>query len=143
MRWRGFNIDSGLFSVTFNPPQNFASYREAELDTTRVNTFQALEPINYLSKRFLLKRYLGLTEEEIRENEELWHEERAEPESPTATGNDLRSVGVTPADLESDITTGEELGNMGGPEMAGAPTPPGPGAGQQPAAGAAAPGPTA
>ena len=142
MRWRGFNIDSGLFSVTFNPPQNFASYREAELDTTRVNTFQALEPINYLSKRFLLKRYLGLTEEEIRENEELWHEERAEPESPTATGNDLRSVGVTPADLESDIATGEELGNMGGPEMAGAPVPTGPGAGQQPAAGAAAPGPT-
>jgi len=67
MRWRGFNIDSGLFSIAFNPPQNFASYREAELDTTRVTTFQALEPIPYMSKRFLLKRYLGLTEEEIAE----------------------------------------------------------------------------
>ena len=39
LRWRGFNIDSGLFQLKFNPPQNFASYRQAELDTARVNTF--------------------------------------------------------------------------------------------------------
>ena len=132
MRWRGFNIDSGLFNISFNPPQNFASYREAELDTTRVNTFNALEQVPYLSKRFLLKRYLGLTEDEIRENEELWEEERAEPEAASATGQDLRSVGITPADLESDITTGEELGNLGASELPGV-TPAG--QGSQPAAG--------
>jgi len=120
MRWRGFNIDSGLFSITFNPPQNFASYREAELDTTRVGTFMQLEQIPYMSKRFMLKRYLGLTEDEIQENEQLWQEERAEPESPTATGQDLRSVGITPGDLETDITTGEELAGMGEP-VPGAP----------------------
>ena len=133
MRWRGFNIDSGLFSITFNPPQNFASYREAELDTTRVNTFQALEQVPYLSKRFLLKRYLGLTEDEIRENEEMWDEERATPDAPTPTGSDLRSVGITPAGLESDIATGEELGSLGAPGLeTGAP---GAGAtGQQPGA---------
>lgn len=140
MRWRGFNIDSSLFSVAFNPPQNFASYREAELDTTRVNTFSALEQIPYLSKRFLLKRYLGLTEEEIQENEELWHEERSEPESPAAAGSDLRSVGVTPADMEGDITTGEEMAGMGEPgaEMPGGPM--GPGLGQAGGAGVGAPG---
>jgi hypothetical protein len=117
MRWRGFNIDSGLFAITFNPPQNFASYREAELDTTRVGTFSQLEQIPYLSKRFLLKRYLGLTEDELRENEELWHEERSEPDAPGTAGSDLRSVGVTPADLESDMNTGQELAGM---ETAGA-----------------------
>ena len=117
MRWRGFNIDSGLFAITFNPPQNFASYREAELDTTRVGTFSQLEQIPYLSKRFLLKRYLGLTEDELRENEELWHEERNEPDAPGTAGSDLRSVGVTPADLESDMNTGQELAGM---ETAGA-----------------------
>jgi hypothetical protein len=137
MRWRGFNIDAGLFSISFNPPQNFASYREAELDTTRVSTFGTLDQVPYLSKRFLLKRYLGLTEEEIRENEELWEEERAKPEAPAATGTDLRSVGVTPADLEGDITTGEELGNLEGGELGGAEL--GAAPGQQPAAGAAAP----
>jgi hypothetical protein len=141
MRWRGFNIDSGLFSVSFNPPQNFASYREAELDATRVNVFSSLEQVPYLSKRFLLKRYLGLTEEEISENEELWNEERSEPESGGVTGQDLRGVGVTPGDLESDITTGQEFagGDVGGElgaELGGAPVP-GAAPGQQPAAGAA------
>ena len=143
MRWRGFNIDAGLFSITFNPPQNFASYREAELDTTRVTTFTSLEQIPYLSKRFLLKRYLGLTEEEIRENEELWDEERAKPEAPPAAGTDLRSVGITPADMETDIATGEEVAGMdqmggGVPITPGAaPGAPGTAPGQQPAAGAA------
>ena len=136
MRWRGFNIDSGLFSITFNPPQNFASYREAELDNTRVSVYSTLDQVPYLSKRFLLKRYLGLTEEEISENEKLWNEERSEPESPAASGSDLRSVGITPADLESDITTAGELGQMDqsagtSPEQAAAAP------GQQPAAGAA------
>ena len=99
-----------------------------------------MEQIPYFSKRFLLKRYLGLTEEEIRENEELWDEEQADATPPDPTGQDLRSVGVTPADLDSDLTTGEELSNLGEPGdetmnmAAGAP-------GQQPAAGAAAPGP--
>ena len=142
MRWRGFNIDSSLFNLEFNPPQNFASYREAELDTTRVATFSSLEQVPYLSKRFILKRYLGLTEEEIRENEELWHEERSEPESPAATGANLRSVGITPADMQTDIDTGQAMNALDtGEEI----TPPAPGMpvagpGQQPAAAAAPPG---
>ena len=137
MRWRGFNIDSSLFSIGFNPPQNFASYREAELDTTRVGTFNQLEQVPYMSKRFLLKRYLGLTEDEIRENEELWKQEREESLPPTTTGQDLRSVGVTPADFEGDIETGQELAGLGEPgaelggELGVAP-------GQQPVAGAVA-----
>lgn len=141
MRWRGFNIDSGIFSIAFNPPQNFASYREAELDTTRVATFNQLEQVPYMSKRFLLKRYLGLTEEEIKENEQLWKEERADVQSPGASGEDLRSVGISPADFESDIGTGEELGTMsGGEEFGGAEVAPGqqPGAAVAPAG--AAPG---
>jgi hypothetical protein len=139
MRWRGFNIDSWLFSIAFNPPQNFASYRESELDTTRVNTFQALEQVPYMSKRFLLKRYLGLSEEEITENEELWREERTDAESPAPMGDDLRSVGVMPGDLEADLATGEEMAGMGAPgaDLGGVTPAPGTAPGQQPAAGAA------
>ena len=113
MRWRGFNIDSGLFNIKFNPPQNFASYRQSELDNTRITAFQGLEALPYLSKRFLLERFLGLTQEEIVQNETLWREESAEAELKTTQGQDLRSIGVTPAGLESDIATGEELGNLG------------------------------
>ena len=75
----------------------------------------------------MMKRYLGLTEEEIVENEALWKEERDQPELETTQGQDLRSIGITPAGLESDIATGEELAGanaLGGPEggMPGAPT---------------------
>lgn len=141
LRWRGFNIDSGLFNIEFNPPQNFASYRESELDTTRVNTFTSLEQVPYLSKRFLLSRYLGLTEEEIRKNEELWREEKVEATAPAMAGSDLRSVGITPGDLETDIATGDELAGIGEPgtDLAGTEIAPAASAapGQQPAAGAA------
>jgi len=138
MKWRGINIDSGVFSLAFNPPQNFASYREAELDTTRVSSFTALEQTPYLSKRFLLKRYLGLTEQEMRENDEMWHEERGEITAPAAQGTDLRGVGIMPGDIASDLETGQELSaptDLTTGEIGAGPAAPG----QQPAAGAAAP----
>jgi hypothetical protein len=112
MKWRGFNIDSSLFSLKFNAPQNFASYRQAEMDNTRITAFQGLEALPYMSKRFMLERFLGLTEEEIKQNEEMWREERDNPEMQAATGQDLRSVGITPGGLEADIQTGEEIGAM-------------------------------
>ena len=117
LKWRGFSIDSGLFSLRFNPPQNFASYRQSELDNTRIQAFQGLEPLPYMSKRFLLERFLGLTEEEIKKNSELWLEERGEAEAAPTTGQDLRSVGITPGALETDIGIGQEIGAM---EPAGA-----------------------
>jgi hypothetical protein len=123
MRWRGFNIDNGLFNITFCPPQNFASYRQSELDKDRVATFQVMEAFPYMSKRFALKRFLGLTEEEITENEEMWREERGSAELETTQGQDLRAIGVTPAGLESDIQTGEEIAT--GVELQAAGQPPG------------------
>jgi len=132
LRWRGFNIDAGLFTIAFCEPQNFASYRQSELDSTRIQAFASLEPLPYMSKRFMMKRYLGLSEEEIVENEQLWREERDEPELETTQGQDLRSIGITPAGLESDITTGQEL--------AGAEAAPEAGAGQPMAAPTTAPG---
>jgi hypothetical protein len=134
LRWRGFNIDAGIFSISLCEPQNFASYRQSELDTSRIASFTQLEQMPYMSKRFMMKRYLGLTEEEIVENETLWAEERDEPELNTTQGQDLRSIGVTPAGLEADINMGQELagselgGEAGGvaPGIAGAlPTAPG------------------
>ena len=132
MKWRGFNIDSGLFTIKFNAPQNFASYRQSELDNTRIQAFTSMEPLPYMSKRFMLERFLGLTEDEISKNEKLWREERDDPDMQPATGQDLRAVGITPSNLETDIGTGEDIAGMtpaepGGPEL-GAPPPAGPGA---------------
>jgi len=96
-----------------------------------------------MSKRFMLERFLGLTEDEIKENEEMWREERDEPDMQSQSGQDLRSVGITPGGLESDVTTGEEIAGMepAGADpgiTGGAPAPAAPG-GVMPAAGAAPP----
>ena len=108
LRWRGFNIDFNLFELTFNPPQNFAAYRQSELDTARVSTFTSIEQYPYISKRFALERFLGLTEEEIDKNERLWREENNKEKDVEPSGSDLRNVGVSAGDIETDIQTGEE-----------------------------------
>ena len=113
LRWRGFNIDSGLFTIKFAPPQNFASYRQAELDTTRMQAFSTLEQLPYMSKRFLMKRYLGLTDDELQENSKLWSEETAQPGDLEPMGKDLRTVGVSPADFDADIQTASDI-ELGG-----------------------------
>jgi hypothetical protein len=109
LRWRGLNIDSGLFQLQFNPPQNFAAYRQSELDTARISSFSAIEQYPYISKRFALERFLGLTEEEISKNEKMWREENDKEIEIEPQGNDLRSIGVSVGDIESDTQTGEDM----------------------------------
>jgi hypothetical protein len=128
LRWRGLNIDSGLFELEFNPPQNFAAYRQTELDTARVATFTSVEQYPYMSKRFMLERFLGLTEEEINKNERMWREENDKEIEVEPEGKDLRSIGISSGDIETDMQTGEEA-EMGmeepatGEEMAAAQVP--------------------
>jgi hypothetical protein len=116
LRWRGLNIDSGLFQLKFNPPQNFAAYRQSELDNARVGTFASMEAFPYISKRFALERFLGLTEEEITKNEELWREENNKTEDEVPAGQDLRNIGVSVGDVEADEQTGEEMAEPEAPE---------------------------
>ena len=126
LRWRGFNIDSGLFDLKFTPPQNFASYRQSELDASRVGTFQGLEQLPYMSKRFLMTRFLGLTEEELAENSKLWKEEQGSAPDMNPEGGDLRGVGVMPGGFEADLGNAEMMGEMppeGEGEMGAEPTP--------------------
>lgn len=112
LRWRGFNIDGGLFDIQFNPPQNFASYRQSELDTARVNTFTTMAALPYISTRFALERFLGLSKEEITKNEKLWREERTKEEIEGAKGSDLRSVGISSGDIETDLETADSIENQ-------------------------------
>lgn len=106
----GVNIDPSLFELKFNPPQNFAAYRQSELDTARVTTFAQLQEIPHMSKRFAMKRFLGMTQEEITENERLWKEEQGGNLKPALdAGGQMRSVGITPSGTQADLAAqGEE-----------------------------------
>jgi len=109
LRWRGFNIDSGLFTLEFNPPQNFAAYRQSELDTARIGSFTAVEQYPYISKRFALERFLGLTEEEIAKNEKMWREENNKDADIDPEGKDLRSIGISPGDIDADTELATDM----------------------------------
>ena len=121
MRWRGFNIDSGLFDIHFNPPQNFASYRQAEIDTARVQTFTTMAALPYMSVRFCMDRFLGLSQEEIKQNQKLWREEKLDAEELNPKGSDLRSVGISPGDIDSDLETADSIEDGEGGEDGMAP----------------------
>lgn len=138
MRYRGINIAGEVFDLTFTEPQNFASYRQADVDSARIATFTQLEQIPYLSKRFLMKRYLGLSEMELAENETMWSEEQGDVDNAPAEGANLRSVGISPGGIQADLDTmAPAEGDMGAAE-GGAPAGPAPGGlGATPAAPAA------
>jgi hypothetical protein len=140
---RGLNIDTSLFEIKFQPPQNFASYRQAEVDGQRINTFNTIQGVPYISKRFALKRFLGLSDEDVAENEQMWKEEKGMMDlNKTDASSELRSAGISPGGIESDMSL---AGDMSAPaDLAAEPgaAVPGaavPGAGAAPAVPAAAP----
>lgn len=129
LRWRGFNIDSSLFKLYFNEPQNFAKNNEAELDNLKIGTFSSLEQIPYMSKRFLIQRYLGWSETEMSENDRMWAEEHdlEEDKYTKDDDNNLRPVGISPGGMQSDLDNFGDLeagGDMGS-ELPTAPGTPG------------------
>ena len=124
---KGYNIDSTVFELKLNPPQNFAQYRQTEMDQARVQTFTQVAELPYMSKRFSLKRYLGLTEEEMARNADLWAEENNIPKKKQSKQAQLRGGGVTQAGVTSDLDQFEEpTAEPDSPEP-GAPTPGTPG----------------
>ena len=106
LKYRGFELDNSIFEIRFNEPQNFAAYRDIELNAGRIAAFSQINQTDYLSKRFMLKKYLGLTDLEMAENDRMWHEERGEetPENQLQ-GSDLRNVGITPGGINTDLDT--------------------------------------
>ena len=136
---KGVNVDPGLFDLSFNPPQNFASYRQAEMDGVRVNVFAQMVGIPFMSKRFAMKRFLGLTQEEVTENEIAWRQENLEdPDNAASAAAELRSAGVTASGAAEDMSAMDSAGQApegmeddtgmesSAPTAGGAPSPNGP-----------------
>ena len=106
---KGVNIDVAMFDIKFQPPMNFASYRQAEVDNNRISTYTQIAQVPYVSKRYALQRFLGLTPEEMAENEKLWREENDEniKAKPTTSATELRSAGISTAGIDADLDAAE------------------------------------
>ena len=102
---KGVNIDVSMFDLKFQPPQNFASYRQAEIDNARVPTYTQMSAIPYISNRFAMKRFLGMSDEELAENERLWREENEENLEPIPgdANAEMRDAGISSAGIGADL----------------------------------------
>lgn len=128
LKHRGVEVDNGIFEIRFHEPQNFSEYRQLELDNAYANLYNSVAANEHLSRRFALKKYLGLSDTEIAENEKLWREENdikhlTQDETP---GADLRAADVRApggdmfgdefADIEDEFGGEEPAIDIGGEE---------------------------
>ena len=108
---KGINIDIAMFDLLFQPPQNFASYRQSELDNQRIGTFAQIQTIPFISNRYAMKRFLGMSDSEVAENERYWKQENDETLStaPTDASAEMRGAGISGAGIEGDLAGGEDI----------------------------------
>lgn len=64
---------------------------------TKLEIFNDLSQVPYLSKRFLLESVLNLSQDDIEHNNKLWHEENGTADDLIGqeTNNLFRKVGIT------------------------------------------------
>jgi hypothetical protein len=118
LKFRGVSIDNSLFELAFTPCQSFSEYRKLELDSARINTFTALMDVSFVSKRFILKEYLGWTDAQLAENERMWKEERSrltKSFAPEAIGGGgapagLSDVGITSSGIDDMAPEDDDAG---------------------------------
>jgi hypothetical protein len=134
MKYRGIDIDNGQFKLEFNKPMSFSSYRSLALETERAQLYNQIAQIPYMSNQFKLQKYLGLTEEEIKKNEELWRaENNYEKFQDNSQDIDLKNIGVRPnteidSNPDAELPEQDVMGLEGAPEqintdIGGAPLP--------------------
>jgi len=94
----GVNVEDWLFRLRLPEPQNFALYRQNALDTDMINAFKSVEDVKQLSMRWKMKRYLGLTEDDLQMNEKMLKQELEIDED--ANVSDLRQI-YDPVQMEA------------------------------------------
>lgn len=78
-RWlhdMNIGVDPTLYHLELPSPSNFSQSKEQQMGAELLNTYTTADGIVHLSKRFAMKKYLQLTEEEIILNERMLREER-------------------------------------------------------------------
>jgi hypothetical protein len=78
-RWiynSNIKIDPTIYRIVLPEPSDYGKSRQQGMDTESLNNYGSIEASDILSKQFLLERYLGLTKDEIKYNEELIRKEK-------------------------------------------------------------------
>jgi hypothetical protein len=130
------NIDESMYCIRLPEPSNFGKYRQQQLDSSILTQYGSADAITSLSKRFIMQRYLYMSDEEIAINERLKREELGL--DPDGGKEDLQAIYGAPAEgmaggampggfggepmpMMAGDEMGAEGGDMGGAEMGAAP----------------------
>lgn len=120
-RWRDVNANWSDFELQFIPPTDYEASKERARLIEAVNAFKGIADVSYISKRILLKDFLGWSEDKIAENERMVDEELNRKEATqnfdTMGGGGGMPMGDLPMGGEgleaaTDSPTGAD--NMGG-----------------------------
>lgn len=115
LRTAGISVDPSLYKLTLPEPENFGIYRQQQLDSDLLTTASTANGIEYLSKQFVLSKYLQLTEEEITLNaRQLAQEKGLDPDN--LSKDDLKTLYTSDA---GGLGGGLDIG--GGGMIAGGP----------------------
>ena len=121
LKFKGIDIDNSGFRMLFNKPMNFSSYRELQLNTERAQMFNQVGNLPYMSKRFALQKYMGLSDNEMKQNEELWREENDyQKYQDNEKAAALKNIGIRPEPNEMvDLDAEPDLSALDDPTLGG------------------------
>lgn len=129
----GITIQGDGFDLELLESSNLNEMTELDIQGRYLQNFQSAVNIPFISKRFALKKWLGLSEEELAENERMYAEENPEKligkniTMPKVNPNQipgLQSIGIDEADVEqlkalqdvfsNEQATSDQGGGLGG-----------------------------
>jgi len=76
----GIKVDDHLFKIRLVDPQNFKEYKQAEVDEKMISNFSNVKDVPFLSARYKMMHYLGMSEDDIQENQVMLMQELGIPE---------------------------------------------------------------
>lgn len=147
LKEKGVSVDEKDFRIKFYKPANITEITRQEIDEKRLQNYNSALQNPFIAKQFAIKRYLGWTDEEFKENERLLKIENIDklkskniniPTEDESAIPGLRSLGITDIDdsyieelqaqsspetnneMGGDMYSGEPMNNeMGGNEPSG------------------------
>lgn len=120
----GIEVDNNIFKLDFHDNLNFGEWVKLDIQSNYISQFKDMSDFSYMSKEFLMKKYLKWSEEDIAENKRLWKLENkhkldkysidTEYESELSAG--LSAVGIPKVteDVIASKDNDEEEGGEGG-----------------------------
>jgi hypothetical protein len=69
-------IDNTIFEIALPKPSNYEKYKQADLDSALLGTIGTADSISWLSKRWIARNYLQMSEEQLIDNENLLKQEK-------------------------------------------------------------------